>query len=185
MPINHVADEFVNDIVLLPADTKLYMTRDADNGGVLVINPATKQILRRVEVINDGPFFTDDLHLTADNRYLWIVMRDAVVRGLAVLDTQIDSVIRTYTLHQYVPSNIGFSPSGRRAFLTTFDVSPSQPSDNVLFDVNAFDVISLLPRPHPPGTIRRDGTPVFRRDGKLVFVGRELTIDVYLHRERP
>jgi DNA-binding beta-propeller fold protein YncE len=184
MLIPHTFEEFVNDLAVLPGDTKLYMTR-YDQGGILVIDPVNKQILRHLEYINGARFYTDDFVLSRDDRHLYIALLDAYPRGIADLDTQTDSVVRFLPLFPYVPGALGLSPSQRRLFVTTGEQFLDFPARNVLVDVERWAVIQEFDRPHPPGTIRVDGQVAFRPDGKLIFVSRDLVVDVYLNREVP
>jgi DNA-binding beta-propeller fold protein YncE len=184
MLIPHTFEEFVNDLAVLPGDTKLYMTR-YDQGGILVIDPVNKQILRHLEYINGARFYTDDFVLSRDDRHLYIALLDADPRGIADLDTQTDSVVRFLPLFPYVPGALGLSPSQRRLFVTTGEQFLDFPARNVLVDVERWAVIQEFDRPHPPGTIRVDGQVAFRPDGKLIFVSRDLVVDVYLNREVP
>lgn len=184
LPIPQAGEEFVFDIAVLPGDTKLYMTR-YDEGGILVIDPVTKQILRRIQYVSGNRFYADDFELSRDNRHLYIALLDASPRGVADLDTQTDSVVRFLSLFPYVPGALGLSPSQHRLFVTTGDQFPTLPSKNVLIDVQRWAIVQQFDRPHPPGTNRIDGQVAFRPDGKLIFVSRDLVIDVYLNREAP
>jgi len=92
-------------------------------------------------------------------------------------------VVRTLSLAAYVPQEIALSPSGRRLFVTTQDRFATSPSDNVLIDVPSWQVLVRFPRPRAPGATRYDGGVAFHPNGKLIFVGRDQKIDIYLSRE--
>ena len=180
MQIPHLQDEYIFDLAVLAGDTKVYMTRYAQ-GGILVIDPQGKQLLRHIQYVGDTPFFASDFDLARDERRLYVALMDADPRGIAELDTETDSVVRVLPLDSYVPEGIELSPSERRLFVTTQD--RFFPSKNVLVDVRTWRVIHEFDRPRDPASIRVDGPVAFRPDGKLVFVGRDLVIDVYLNRE--
>jgi DNA-binding beta-propeller fold protein YncE len=124
---------------------------------------------------------TDEFVLSRDDRWLYVAVLDGDPRGVVVVDTETDQVVRTLPLPDYVPQGIDLSPSGNRLFVTTQD--RWTPSKNVLIDVPNWRVLEEFPRPRPEGTIRFDGGVAFRGDGKLVFVAHNLDIDVYLIRE--
>lgn len=182
IPHPYSPDEFIPDLAVLAGDTKLYMTRYWQ-GGVLVVDPRTKQILRHVQLAGSNPFFAGNLTLSRDDRHLYVALTDAVPRGVADLDTSTDSIIRVLDLRTYVPWCLQLSPSQRRLFVTTGQLVPNIPPQNVLIDVQRWAILQLFDQPAAPGTIRIDGPVTFRPDGKLIFVGRNLVIDVYLNRE--
>jgi DNA-binding beta-propeller fold protein YncE len=177
--------EFVADLAVLDGDTKLYASRLVEEG-ILVLHPATGEILTRIAI--GGPNWpglgvTDEFVLSRDDRWLYVAVLDGDPRGVVVVDTQTDQVVRRLPLPDYVPQGIDLSPSGSRLFVTTQDRWSSSPSKNVLIDVPGWRVLAEFPRPRPEGTIRFDGGVAFRPDGKLVFVAHNLDIDVYLIRE--
>ncbi len=184
MQLPHTFDEFIFDIKVLAGDRKLYMTR-YDEGGILVIDPIAKQVLKHITVARADMFFTDRMTLTRDEQHIYVALRDADPRGVGDLDTQLDSIVRVLNLELYVPQGIALSPSQRRIFLTTQDRFPNFEAPNVLIDVPTWRSIQEFGRPRAAGSIRRDGPVVFRPDGKLIFVGRDLDIDIYLNRETP
>ena len=184
MQLPHTNNEFVLDMACLSGDTKLYMTR-YDEGGILVIDPVHRTVLGHVDSIGGAPFFTDKMALSLNQQHLYVALRDAVNRGVADLDTRSDSVSRVLPVPFSVPQELALSPSQRRLFVTTQDQFPDVPSSNVLIDIPTWRVVQELPRDRPTGATRRDGPIAFRNDAKLIFVGRDLQIDVYIHRESP
>jgi DNA-binding beta-propeller fold protein YncE len=178
-------DEFVFDLEVFPGDSKLYATRYVE-GGILVADPGTGQVLARIAV--GGPSWpdrgrTDAIVLSADTRWLYAAVLDGDPRGVVAIDTRTDSVVRTLALPDYVPQELALSPSERRMFVTVQDRFPGLPSYNVLVDVPNWRVLESFPRPRPPGEVRFDGGVAFHPNGKLIFVGHNLDVDVYLSRE--
>jgi len=177
--------EFVGELAVLPGDAKIYASRLAEQG-ILVARPSTGEILARIAI--GGPNWpglgvTDAFVLSHDDRWLYVAVLDGDPRGVAMVDTRTDSVVRTLPLPDYVPQDIDLSPSGNRLFVTTQDRWLDLPSQNVLIDVPTWRVLEAFPRPRPDGVIRFDGGVAFRPDGKLAFVAHNLDIDVYLIRE--
>ncbi len=178
-------DEFVFDLEVLPGDAKIYATRFLE-GGILVADPSAGQVLARIAV--GGPSWpdlgrTDAIVLTSDTRRLYAAVLDGNPRGVIEIDTGTDSVVRTLPLPDYVPQELALSPSERRMFVTVQDRFPGLPSYNVLVDVPNWSVLESFPRPRPPGEVRFDGGVAFHPNGKLIFVGHNLDVDVYLSRE--
>lgn len=176
--------EYVFDVAVLNGDSKLYFTRYLD-GGVLVADPRTGTILKHIGV--GGPTWpdsgrTDAFVLSHDDQSLYVAVLDGDPRGVVEINTVTDQVVRTLSLSNYVPQEIALSPSGRRLFVTTQDRFTTFPSRNVLIDVDAWQVLTEFPRPRI-GTLRFDGGVAFHPNGKLVFVGRDHLVDVYLIRE--
>jgi DNA-binding beta-propeller fold protein YncE len=177
--------EWVPDLALLAGDTKIYVSRIADQG-ILAADPATGEVSTYIAI--GGPTWpglgvADAFVLSHDDRWLYVAVLDGDPRGVAVVDTQTDRVVRTLPLPDYVPQAIALSPSGNRLFVTTQDRWVSRPSKNVLIDVPGWRVLEEFPRPRPAGVTRFDGGIAFRGDGKLAFVAHDLDIDVYLIRE--
>ena len=177
--------EYVFDVAVLSGDGKIYFTRYLD-GGILVADPRTGAILKHLGV--GGPDWpdsgsTDAFVLSNDDRSLYVAVLDGDPRGIAEVNTQTDAVVRLLPLPFYVPQEIALSPSGRRLFVTTQDRWATFPSQNVLIDVENWQVLTEFPRPRTDGAIRWDGGVAFHPNGKLVFVGRDRVIDVYLSRE--
>jgi DNA-binding beta-propeller fold protein YncE len=177
--------EYVFDLAVLAGDAKLYATRYAE-GGILVLDPLRDSVLGRIAI--GGPDWpdhgrTDDIALSADDRWLYAAVLDGNPRGLVEIDTRTDSVVRTLAMLNAVPQALAISPSGKRIFVTTQDQRIGTPSNNVLVDVAAFGPLAFFPRPRPAGEIRFDGGVAFHPNGTLVFVAHNLDIDVYLNRE--
>ena len=177
--------EYVFDIAVLPGDSKIYFTRYLD-GGVLVADPRTGTILKHIGV--GGPTWPDSgrsdaFVLSHDDRSLYVAVLDGDPRGVVEINTQTDAAVRLLPLPFYVPQEIALSPSGRRLFVTTQDRWVNFPSQNVLIDVVNWRVLTEFRRPRAAGAIRWDGGVAFHPNGKLVFVGRDRMIDVYLSRE--
>jgi DNA-binding beta-propeller fold protein YncE len=177
--------EYVFDLAVLPGDTKLYATRYAETG-ILVVDPGTGQELTRIDV--GGPTWpdngrTDAIRLGPDDRFLYAAVLDGSPRGIAAIDTETDQVVRTLPLADYVPEVLALNGTGTRMLVTTQDRWPDQPSQNVLIDVPGWQVLTEFPRPRPAGAIRWDGGVAFRPDGKIALVGHNLDVDVYLIRE--
>jgi DNA-binding beta-propeller fold protein YncE len=176
--------EYVFDLAVLAGDTKLYLTRYLD-GGVIVANPATGAILSRIGVGGAGwpdSGRTDAFVLSHDDQHLYVAVLDGNPRGVVDIYTVTDRVVRTLPLFGYVPQELALSPDGTRLFVTTQDRVPTEPSENVLIDIPTWQVIARFPRPRV-GTLRFDGGVAFHPNGKLIFVGRDRMIDVYLERE--
>lgn len=181
------SDEVSVDIAVLPGDSKLYATRSVRTG-ILVIDPKTGSELKLIRI--GGPTWpdygeTDDIELSGDDRFLYAAVVDGDPRSLVEIDTQADEVVRTLPLADYLPVALGLSPSGRRMWVSTQDRwwPYGEPSSNVLVDVPSFQVIQRFPRPRPAGTLRLDSDAVFHPNGKYIFVGHDLNVDVYLNRE--
>jgi DNA-binding beta-propeller fold protein YncE len=176
--------EWVPDLAVLAGDAKIYVSRSEDQG-ILAANPATGEVSTYIAI--GGPNWpglgvTDEFVLSHDDRWLYVAVLAGDPRGVVVVDTQTDRVVRSLPLPDYVPQALDLSPSGSRLFVTTQDRGPT-PSQNVLIDVPGWRVLQEFPRPRPAGVIRFDGGVAFRGDGKLVFVAHNLDIDVYLIRE--
>ena len=177
--------EYVFDVAVLPGDSKIYFTRYLD-GGALVADPRTGAILKHIGVGGSSwpdSGRTDAFVLSNDDRSLYVAVLDGDPRGVVEINTQTDAVARSLPLPGYVPQEIALSPSGRRLFVTTQDRWLNVPSQNVLIDVDNWRVVAEFPRPRADGAIRWDGGVAFHPNGKLVFVGRDRMIDVYLSRE--
>ena len=177
--------EYVFDLAVLAGDTKLYATRLVD-GGIFVIDPKRDTILKHISV--GGPTWpdagrTDAIVLSADDRTLYVAVLDGAPRGLLAIDTQTDSIVRTLPLAYSVPQELALSPDQRRIFVTTQDQYAGIPSANYLIDVQEWRVLESFARPRPAGQIRFDGGVTCSLDGKFIFVGHNLDIDVYLNRE--
>jgi DNA-binding beta-propeller fold protein YncE len=177
--------EIVFDLAVLAEDTKLYATRYAE-GGILVIDPHRDSVLKRIRI--GGPTWpdlgsTDNIALSADDRWLYAAVLDGNPRGVVEIDTRTDSVVRTLALLNAAPQALAISPSGKRIFVTTQDLRIGNPSENVLVDIAAFGPLAFFPRPRPPGETRFDRSVAFHPNGTLVFVAHNLDIDVYLNRE--
>jgi hypothetical protein len=78
---------------------------------------------------------------------------------------------------------MALSEDGHRLFVVTMDADSRVPSNNYLIDVPSWRIVSEFPRGRGLGESRIDGIPTFRADGRLVFVPRNLDVDVYLNRE--
>ena len=184
-PFTPGGEEQEISLAVLPGDTKLYATRYVQSG-VLVIDPRTGQQLHRINVGGARwPDFgrSDDIELSADASRLYVSVTDGDPRGLREVDTRTDSITRTADFSTEVPGLFAISPSGRRIFLTTRDKYTGVPTTHELMDVPTFGVLRSFPRPRAPGETRYDGKPAFRPDGKIMFIGHNLDIDVYLNRE--
>lgn len=177
-------DEVYVDLASHPNGRKLYATRRR-GGGILVVEPQTGNVLSVIDLepqLEETPGRSDGIELSPDGRRLYVALLDAVPRGLLEIDTDTDKPLRRIGMANEVPQELAVSPSGQRIFVTTQD-RRDIPSVNVLVDVASFQVIKEFPRPRAPGTIRIDGGVAFHPNGKLIFVGRDMTIDVYLNRE--
>lgn len=177
-------NEYIFDLVVLDNDTKLYATRYAETG-ILVLDPGRDSVLARIAV--GGPTWpdygrTDALALSGDGTRLFAAVLDGDPRGAAEIDTRTDTVVRTLPLPNYVPIDLALSPSERRMFVTTQDRFAA-PSENVLVDVAGWQVLQSFARPRPNGVIRYDRDIVFHPNGKLIFVTHDFDLDVYLSRE--
>lgn len=183
LPISQQPENVI-DLAVLPGDLKLYAT-GYSTGGILVVDPTRDSLLSRIPV--GGPEILPDLGradaitLTNNGKRLLAGVVEGVIRGLAEIDTQRDSVSRVLYLFNYYCINVALSPSEARAFVTTQDNGP--PSENVLVDLNKWQVLQTFPRPRAQGAIRFDNDVVFDPTGKLVFVTHDLDLDVYLSRE--
>jgi DNA-binding beta-propeller fold protein YncE len=177
-------DERFFDLATLPNRNKLYATRLID-GGLIAVDPTTGAVIATIPL--EQPELgvlarSDAIEPSHDGGVLYVALLDAVPRGLLELDTNTDRPLRRLALDDAVPQELALSPSGRRIFVTTQDRT-SIPSANVLVDVQTFRVIQEFPRPRAAGALRIDGGVAFHPNGKLIFVGRDMTIDVYLNRE--
>lgn len=154
-------------------DAVLYIARSGD--GILVFRP----VLGTVTAVIGDPI--DALTLSRDERILW-GLRES---GFAEYETRSNTQVRFYHISA-IGQHFAVSPSERRAFITTQDRSvwdTLYPGDNLLFDIPTWTVLTTFPRPHPPDVWRWDGGVAFHPNGKLIFVGHDRNIDVYLNRE--
>jgi DNA-binding beta-propeller fold protein YncE len=175
--------EWVFDLAVLPDDRKVYITRYQD-GGILVADPWADSVLGRIGV--GGSWFpdlgrTDALTLSADGTRLYVAVIDGDPRGVLEIDTETDQIVRTLTL-PWSAIDVALSPDEQRMFVTTQDLFPELPSENVLVDVTTWEPLASFPRPRASNALRWDRQIVFSDDGKLVFVGHNFDVDVYLVR---
>lgn len=183
-------DEFIFGLAVLDGDAKLYATRVFEEG-ILALDPL------RDTIPPDNPILdtiriggtawpaagrADAIVLSRDDRWLYAAVLDGDPRGIARIDTQLDSVVAFLPLANYVPIDLALSPDEGRMFVTTQDRFPDVPSRNVLIDVARWRVLQSFPRPHPAGVTRFDRDIVFDPTGKLVFVTHDVDLDVYLNR---
>ncbi len=171
---NPYQDEFIDDIVLLAGDRKLYATQSFE-GGLVALDPHTGTVLARVPGgDNDG------LVLTRDETRLY-----AGIWGLTEIDTRTDRVTRQMLLTNALPINIALSPDERFIFQVTQEPNPGQQpySKHYLIDVDRWIRVDSFPRPRAAGQIRYDRGAVFHPNGKLVFQAHDLDLDVYLIRK--
>jgi DNA-binding beta-propeller fold protein YncE len=175
--------EYVFDLAVLDGDAKLYATRLAE-GGILVIDPQRDSVLGKIRVGDaawPGPGRTDAITLRRDGQRLYAAVIEGLYRGVVEIDTQADSVVRVLPLFDYFCIDLALSPSERRMFVTTQD--NGSPSENVLVDMTSWEVLQTFPRPRIPAVTRFDQAVVFHPNGKLIFVAHNLDVDVYLSRE--
>ena len=178
-------NEFVFDMVVLGGDTKMYVTRLAD-GGIMVLDPVKDSVTKRISVggVDTWPGLgrTDALALSADERRLYAAVIDGLYPSVAEIDTQLDSAVRFLPpFSGGVGIDLALSPGEKRMFVTTADNGAE--SENVLVDVPNWVVLQTFPRTRAPGAPRWDGDVVFHPSGKTVFVIRNRDVDVYLIRE--
>jgi hypothetical protein len=180
VPWNPGEDEAVFDIVVAQNDQKIYATRLIE-GGILVIHPE-RGLLKRIALTQGSyPGRSDDIELGPDGLLLYAAVLYGDVRGVSVIDTRTDEVVRLFGIPNAVPQSIAVSPSGKRVFVTTQDLTAT-PSENVLMDTQTGVMLALFPRPRS-ARFRWDGGVVFHPNGKLIFVARDIHVDVYLNRE--
>ncbi|MGH7675999.1 MAG: YncE family protein [Gemmatimonadales bacterium] len=175
--------EYVFDLAVLDGDAKLFATRLAE-GGILVIDPQRDSVLGKIRVGDaawPGPGRTDAITLSRDGQRLYAAVIEGLYRGVVEIDTRADSVVRVLPLFDYFCIDLALSPSERRMFVTTQD--NGSPSENVLVDMTNWDVLETFPRPRIPAVTRFDQAVVFHPNGKLIFVAHNLDLDVYLSRE--
>ena len=183
IPHPYGPEEFVPRLAVLAGDAKVYLARYWQ-GGILVVDPRTKEILRHVDTAGLGSFSVGSFALSRDDRHLYVALTDGHPRGVADLDTFSDSVVRVLDASQWVPVAVQISPSQRRLFLTTVQRDTLVPSLNFLIDIQRWTVLQFFSQPRTPaGLLRVDGPIAFRPDGKLIFVARNQVIDVYVNRE--
>jgi len=183
-------DEFVFGLAVLDGDAKLYATRVFEEG-ILVVDPRRDTIPKDNPILDTiriggsswpGYGVADAIVLSRDDRWLYAAVLDGDPRGIARIDTQLDSVVAHLPLTNYVPIDLALSPDESRMFVTTQDRFPDVPSQNVLIDMPGWRVLQRFPRPHPPGVTRFDRDIVFHPTGKTIFVTRDVDLDVYLNR---
>lgn len=177
-------DDYTFGLAVLPGDEKVYATR-AYEGGILAIDPRDGTILKRIKVSGNWnhPGVVDDMVLNSSSTRLYAAIMDGEVRGVGEIDTSTDSIVRVIPIVGSAPAMLALSPSGKRIFVTTFDLYPPDPSWNVLIDLQKGRAIQEFKRNRPDGVSRFDGGVAFHPSGKLIFVARDLSVDVYLHRE--
>ena len=177
-------DDYTFALAVLPGDEKIYATR-AYEGGIVVVDPRNGTILNRIKVSGNWnhPGVVDDMVLNSSSTRLYAAIMDGEVRGVGEIDTSTDSVVRVIPIVGSAPAMLALSPSGKRIFVTTFDLYPPDPSWNVLIDLQLGRAIQEFKRNRPAGASRFDAGVAFHPSGKLIFVARDLSVDVYLHRE--
>jgi DNA-binding beta-propeller fold protein YncE len=172
-------------LAVMPGDEKIYSTR-ALEGGILVSDPHTGKLIRRIAP--DGTntsAIANRIELSPDSRFLYAAVQDAAVRGVAEIDTQTDQVTRYLQLdvNRDVPSCLGLSPTGSRLFVVTMDRWIGIPSSIYMISISSWQILSSHLRSREPESVRIEGCPAFRPDGRVVFVPRNADVDVYLNRE--
>ncbi|MGQ0815282.1 MAG: YncE family protein [Gemmatimonadota bacterium] len=130
-------------------DSKLYATR-AYEGRVLVIDPNTKTIMKRLD-IGIGWFRSDDIDLDPSAQRLYIAVMDGAKRGVAIVNTRSDDIVDFIELFNAVPQALAISPSGKRVFVTTQDRWQDSHSQNALIDADTKRVLQLFDRPRTGG----------------------------------
>jgi hypothetical protein len=164
---------YVWSVVPTADDSVIYVARSGE--GILIYRPATGA----VSGVISAPI--EALRLSQDENILWGLRQTT----LDEYDTESNTRVRFYKFTG-LTQDFAVSPSERRAFVSMQDwdvLDVEHPGDNVLFDISTWAILTTFPRPHPPGTIRWDGGVAFHSNGKLIFVGRDRNIDVYLNRE--
>jgi DNA-binding beta-propeller fold protein YncE len=176
-------DERFYDLVMLPNRNKLYATR-LFAGGIIAVDPVAGNLLSTLDLEPNNVSLgrSDAIELSPDGRWLYVALLDAIPPGLVEIDVDSDAARRRIGFANDIPQELAVSPSGRRIFVTTQDRN-STPSVNVLVDAHSFQVIQQFARPRAPGMLRIDAGVAFHPNGKFIFVGRDVFIDVYLNRE--
>ena len=167
-------------MTVMPDDSKVYATR-AVEGGVVVIDPQTRTIVKRIAVGTGSAGVSSDVDLGPAAQNLYVAVQDGAQRGVAIVDTKSDEVRAFIRLLNAVPAKLAVSPSGERLFVTTFDQWDNVSSDNFLIDLASRRILQTFPRPRVGG--RWDAQIVFHPHGKYFFVARNMDVDVYLNRE--
>jgi hypothetical protein len=122
------------------------------------------------------------IELSKDDKFLYAVTD----RGLSEIDTRNDQVVRFISMGPNDRTQcLGVSPSGRRVMVTSMERGGpnSAPASNHIVDVWSWTIVASFPRTRPSGEFLLDGCPAFRPDGKLIFLGRDMDLEVYLNRE--
>lgn len=185
LPFSEYEEDRAFSLAVMPNDEKLYSTR-ALEGGILVSNPRSGALLKRIAPDgNNVHAITNSIKLGTDDKFLYAAVQDANVRGIAEIDTRTDEVSRylPLTVETDVPTCIAVSPSGRRLFAGTRDRWVGVMSSNYMIDIRKWQVLTRFIRERAQGEARIDGCPAFRPDGKLVFMPRNMDLDIYLNRE--
>lgn len=177
-------DEFIQDLVVLPNDAKLYVPLTIGDG-ILAVDPERDSVLARIAIGGEShPDHgrTQALALSPNDRILFAAVWDGSPRGISQISTETDSTVRRFTINPDVPIDLALSPDGTRLFVTTQDADPDQPSENRLIDVPEWRTLERFPRPRPDGVTRFDRDVVFHPSGRLIFVTHDVDLDVYLNR---
>lgn len=185
LPVSEYGEERAFSVAVMPNDSKVYSTR-AFEGGILVSDPGTGNLLKRIAPDGkDVHAIASSLALGSNDLFLYAAVQDAATRGVAEIDTRSDEVTRFLTLTQHTdrPTCLAMSPSGRRIFVGTRDLVPGIMSSNYMIDIPSWQILSRHIRYRQQRETRIDGCPAFRPDGKLVFLPRNMDVDVYLNRE--
>ncbi len=182
MPWSTWPNDFIPSMVVMPNDEKLYVSR-ADEGGILVVDPANGAITKRISLAPGKPDYgeADYLGLSPDSSTLYAAVTHGIPRGLARIDTRTD-VITGVLRMTGSPQVFGATPDGERMFVTTMDVNGQQ-GKNYLVDVLSWRILQEFDRPQAPGELRFDGPVIFHPSGRWFFAGHNMNLDIYLNRK--
>jgi DNA-binding beta-propeller fold protein YncE len=183
LPISMNEDRWVDAVAVLPDDATLYASVWPDVG-LLIVDPWTDVVRDTIDLALGHPSngYAMYLRLSQDATRLYVAVTDGPPAGVWELDTRTNQVLRIFNLNEYLVINLALSPDERRIFVTTQDRFFSDPSQNVLLDVETWTELARFPRPRPLGDLRWDQQVTFHPSGKLVFVSHNQNVDVYLNR---
>jgi len=175
--------DFVPALAVLPGDRRIYAARGLD-GGILVINTGTGGILKRLDLngpAGEGRGRSDAMAVSPDDRYVYAAVADGAPAGVHRIATDTDSVDAVLALSGGAV-DLELSPDGARMWVTTLETGPGSAARNALVDVHQWRVLQEFEKTSTPGSVRHDGGIVFHPILPLFFSGRDLMVDVYLHR---
>lgn len=180
-PLNPSEAAFIRTPRVPSSKDVVYIPLGVDPGGLLVVDAATGQVLRHLDLSPNSPGLGFVVE-TAFNRNTGLLYASELSHpgGLTVFDTNSESVVAR-TLREGVGGKFPtLSPSGRRVFLSLAANPPAQ-AENWFLDATSYELLERIPV-EGIGSAGSNAS-AFRPDGQLVFVASGNGVAVYLNRE--